>query len=137
MRRSRLIFDTGPLFLYFAGDSRVKEMFHEVMSGKIEGYTSEVNIAEFYYKTCEKFGREVAELRHTSIRHSEISILTIDEKLTRIAGGLKCIHKGRLSLADAYIVAVGKMIGGTLITTDPRIVELKLIQTRLLDSIKL
>jgi predicted nucleic acid-binding protein len=107
-------------------------MFDEVAAGRVEGYTCETNIAEFYYKTCEKFGREVAEVRHTSIRHSKMSILATDERLTRIAGGLKCVHRGKLSLADAYIVAVAKMLGGTLVTTDPRLPELKLVQTRLL-----
>ncbi|NWG09109.1 MAG: PIN domain-containing protein, partial [Nitrososphaerales archaeon] len=95
-------------------------------------YTCETSMAEFYYKTCEKLGREVAEVRHMSIRHSKMSILATDERLTRIAGGLKCIHRGKLSLADAYILAVAKMLGGTLVTTDPRLLEIKLAQTRLL-----
>lgn len=107
-------------------------MFDEIASRGTEGFTCEVNMAELYYKTCEKLGREVAEIRHTSLRHSEISILAIDEKLTRLAGGLKCTYKGKLSLADAYIVAAAKTLRGTLITTDPRIAELKLVQTKLL-----
>jgi len=130
--KSRLIFDTGPIFLYFAEDKQVKEMFDGVVAGRAEGYTCETNIAEFYYKTCEKLGREVAEVRHTSIRHSKMSILVADERLTHIAGGLKCIHRGKISLADAYIVAAAKMLGGTLVTTDPQLAELKLVQTRLL-----
>jgi len=107
-------------------------MLDEVLAGRVEGYTCETNMAEFYYKTCERLGREVAEVRHTSIRHSKMSILATDERLTRIAGGLKCIHRGKLSLADAYIVAVAKMLGGTLVTTDPRLLEIKVAQTRLL-----
>jgi len=43
-------------------------------------------MTELHYKTCEKFGREVADIRSLSIRHSKITILRIDEKLTRIAG---------------------------------------------------
>jgi len=109
-------------------------MFDEVATGVAEGYTCETNMAEFYYKTCERFGREAAEVRCTSIRHSKTSILTIGEQLTRVAGGLKCIHRGELSLADAYVVAAAKMTGGNLITTDPRIAELKLVQTKLLQT---
>jgi predicted nucleic acid-binding protein len=107
-------------------------MFDEVARGRVEGCTCEINLAEFYYKTCEKLGREAAEVRHASLRNSELSILAINERLTRAAGGLKCVHKGRLSLADAYIVAVAKTLGGTLVTTDSRIGELKLVQTKLL-----
>jgi len=107
-------------------------MFDEVATGRADGCTCETNMAEFYYKTCEKLGREVAEVRHTSIRHSKMSILATEGRLTRIAGGLKCIHKGKISLADAYIVAVAKTLGGTLVTTDSRLAELRLVQTRLL-----
>jgi len=119
--------------LYFAEDERVKKLFNEVAADRAEGWTCETNLAEFYYKTCEKFGREVAELRHTSIRHSKISVLVIDKRLTRIAGNLKCTHKGKISLADAYTVATAKTLGATLITTDSRLAELKLQQTKLLD----
>jgi len=103
------------------------------MAGKAEGYTCEINIAELYYKTCEKLGREAAEVRNASIRHSKISILPLDERLTHTAGGLKCIHRGKLSLADAYILAAAKMLGGTLITTDSRLAELKIVPTKLIE----
>lgn len=91
-------------------------------------------MTELYYKTCEKFGREVADIRSLSIRHSKITILRIDEKLTRIAGTLKCAHKDKISLADAYTLAATKAVGGTLITTDHQLAELKLVQTRLLQT---
>ncbi|MBC7113819.1 MAG: PIN domain-containing protein [Candidatus Methanomethyliales bacterium] len=130
--KSRFVFDTGPIFLYFAGDKHVKEMFDEVAAGRAEGYTCETNIAELYYKTCEKLGREVAEVRCASIRHSKTSILVVDERLTRIAGGFKCIHRGKISLVDAYILAATKVLDGILITTDPQLEELNLVQTKLL-----
>ncbi len=108
-------------------------MFDEVTAGRVEGYTCETNLVEFYYKTCERFGREVAEVRHTSIRRSKMSILATDEQLARIAGGLKCVHRGKLSLADAYIVAATKLLRGTLVTTDSQIAALKLVPTRLIE----
>ncbi len=132
LKKNKLVFDTGPLFLYFAEDLHVKEVLDEVVAGKAEGFTCETNIAELYYKTCEKFGRDVAEVRQLSIRHSKISILPIDESLTRTAGSLKCTHRGKLSLVDAYILAAVKMLEGTLITTDPRLKELKIVPTKLI-----
>ncbi len=107
-------------------------MIDEVINGRAEGYTCETNIAEFYYKTCEKLGREIAEVRSTSIRHSEILSLAPDERITRMAGILKCFYKGKLSLTDAYILSVAKMLKGTLVTTDRKLAEIKLVQTRLL-----
>jgi predicted nucleic acid-binding protein len=111
---------------------RVKEMLDEVKAERAEGYTCETNMAEFYYKTCEKLGREFSEVRQLSIRHSKISILAVDERLTRMAGSLKCTYRGKLSLADAYILAAAKTLGGTLITTDPRLSELKIVKTKFL-----
>lgn len=102
------------------------------MADKAEGYTCEINIAELYYKTCEKLGREAAEVRNASIRHSKISILPLDERLTHAAGSLKCIYRDRFSLVDAYILAATKMLGGTLITTDSRLVEPKIVQAKLI-----
>jgi predicted nucleic acid-binding protein len=57
----------------------------------------------------------------------------LDEQLTHAAGGLKCIHKGKLSVTDAYILMATKMLGGTLVTTDPRLVELKIVQAKLIE----
>jgi len=108
-------------------------MFDDIAAERAEGFTCETNIAEFYYKACERLGREVAEVRHVSIRHSKLTVLATDERLTRVAGGLKCIYRGKLSLADAYVLAVAKTLGGTLVTTDPQLLEIKLVQTRLLE----
>jgi predicted nucleic acid-binding protein len=66
------------------------------MAGKAEGYTCEINISELCYKTCEKLGKEAAEVRNASIRHSKITILPLDERLTHAAGGLKCMYRGKL-----------------------------------------
>lgn len=96
------------------------------------GYTCEVNMAELYYKTCEKSGREIAEMRNTSIRHSKIVVLAVDERLTRIAGRIKCTYKGKISMADAYTLAAAKMHNATLITTDSQLADLKLVPTQLL-----
>ena len=107
-------------------------MLDGVASGTSEGYTCDTNLAEFYYKTCETFGKEVADLRYTSLRNSEITTIATDERLTRMAGVLKCVHRGKLALADTYVIAAAQKLGGTLITTDHLIDELKLVKTRLL-----
>jgi len=107
-------------------------MLDGVSSGTAEGYTCDTCLAELYYKTCETFGREVADLRYTSLRNSSMTIVATDERLTRVAGGLKCDHRGKLTLADAYIIAVAQRLRGTLVTTDHLIYELKLVETRLI-----
>ncbi|MBC7130093.1 PIN domain-containing protein [Candidatus Bathyarchaeota archaeon] len=110
----------------------MKKLFDNVAAERVAGYTCEVNMAEFYYKTCEKFGKDAAEVRSTSIRHSKLIVLTMNERLTRTAGRIKCIYKGKLSLADAYVLAAAKTYGATLITTDSQLAELKLVPAKLL-----
>jgi len=132
LKKDKFFFDTGPFFLYFAGDEQVKRILDRIKNRETEGYTCETNLTEFYYKTCEKLGREVAQIRYASIRDFDFSIMPIDEKLSYIAADLKCIHRGKLSLADAYIISLTKLQRGTLITTDPRISELNIVPTKLL-----
>lgn len=124
--------DTGPMLLYFAGDVEVKSIFREIAGGRVEGYTCETNMAEFYYKTCERFGRETAAIREASFRSSGLSVIPMDQHLTLMAGELKCRHKGMLSLADAYLLAAAKMLKGTLVTTDSALESLNLVNVKLI-----
>jgi len=68
------------------------------------------------------------------VYQSDTKILTlpIDEQLTRDAGSLKCAYESNLSLVDAYIIAIARRLKGTLVTTDSRLAELKVVQTKLL-----
>ena len=130
----RYTFDTGPLFLYFGEDLRAKKLLDEVESGRAEGSTCEPNLAELYYKTCEKMGRETAQVRYLSFRRSKVTVFAPNETLSRSAGELKCKHRGKLSLVDACVIAVAKENRSTLITSDPRISELALVPTRLIET---
>jgi len=129
--KDKLVLDTGVLFLYFAGDQEAARI---IDSGRRVGglFTCEVVMAEFYYKTCEKFGRGVAELKSTSIRKSGIVVEPIEEKLTNIAATFRCTNRAKLSLADSYVIALCKLNGAQLITTDSLLKELNPNQTTLL-----
>ena len=133
LKTNRYTFDTGPLLLYFGEDLRVKKLLDEIRHRRATGSTCETNLAELYYKTCEKLGRETARIRYVSTRRSRLSVVAPDESLSRLAGELKCQHRGKLSLVDAYIVAVAITERSTLITSDSRISELNLVSTKLLE----
>src|SRR5208337_1780506 len=64
--------DAGVLSLYYAGAASVKPYFDRVLSGKARGFVSEVNLAEFYYKTAEKKGIGTAEVWYLQVRASRI-----------------------------------------------------------------
>jgi predicted nucleic acid-binding protein len=118
--------------LHFTDDKQVRETMTKIENGTLESHTCEPNIAELYYKTCENLGSDVAEVRARAIRESSIEIHQIDPILTARAGPLKCKYRGKISLADAYILATSLEYRCRLISTDPRLKELNLVSTSLL-----
>jgi predicted nucleic acid-binding protein len=125
LKDSRLTFDAGILSLYYAGDQRVRNYFDDVSSKRKTGFLSEVNLAEFYHKTAERYGLQTAEIRYMLVRRSQIVIIPPDESITRGAAVLKLAYKNKLSLADCFAISTAKVNASSLITTDSRIKELK------------
>jgi len=123
--RNRYLFDAGIFPLMLAGDSNVRKFIDEISSGKAELLVCEVNLAEFYAKTCEKKGRETADIHYLRIRYQpKITVISPDEELTRKAGQLKCKYRKKVSLADCYAAAVATINKAILITTDNNLTEM-------------
>lgn len=116
------VFDAGVVSLYYAGASSVKPYFDRVFSGKSQGFVSEVNLAEFYYKTSEKKGIETAEVWYLQLRRSRLKVVPPNESITRQAALWK-VRKRELSLADCYALATSETKAGPLLTTDSAVKE--------------
>ena len=86
---------------------------------------SSINLSEFYYKTCQKLGRTVADLRYYQIRRTSLRMIETDEDLARIAGVEKCRQPAKLSLADCYVLALAKRFRATILTTDRELAKVK------------
>lgn len=134
--KSKYVLDAGIFPLILAGDPNVKQIVEEIASDNAEPIVCEVNLAEFYAKTCEKRGREVADIHYLRIRYqAKMTIITPNEELTKNAGWLKCKYRGKLSLADCYAAATTSINKATLITTDQnlqKIATLEDIPTKLI-----
>jgi len=128
--KPNLVLDTGVLTLYFAGDSRVKEFFDEVSEERAVGLISEFNLAEYYYKTCRKLGREIADARYFMIRGSKL-VIANDERLTRLAALEKCRQPLDLSLADCFALALAMREKAILLTTNGELKKAKGVLVRL------
>jgi len=123
--RSRYLLDAGIFPLILAGDSNVRRYVDEIASEKAEPLACEVNLAEFYARTCQVKGRELADLYYLRIRHQpRMVIVAPDEELTKKAGWLKCKYRGKVSLADCYAAAAASLQGAVLITTDGSLAEM-------------
>ena len=110
------VFDAGAISLYYAGSEEVRPYFLRVFSGKARGFVSEVNLAEFYYKTAEKKDLQSAEVWYLQVRRSRINVVSPNEQITRQAALWKVRRKG-LSLADCYALATREN-ARALLTTD-------------------
>ena len=126
----RYVVDAGALFLYFIDDERVKPYFDEVVQDRAQGFICDVNLAEYYYKTCEKLGKDIADVRYHQIRGSDVGLIATDETLTRKAGEKKCKYKGKLSLADCFCLALSELKKATLLTTDSELAKVKEVKAK-------
>lgn len=117
--RNRYVIDTGIFPLILAGDPKLKPIVEELHAGRAAALACEFNLAELYYKVCEKKGRETAEITDRRIRRQEsVTAISAEEELSRIAGQLKCVHRDNVSLADCYAAATAKSERATLLTTN-------------------
>ncbi len=115
------VFDTGVLSLFYADDERLRPLVDKIHGERAQGLLSSVTLAEFYYKTCQNLGRDVATL--WSYQLSErMRVVAADLDLSISAGVEKC-RNSRLSLADSYALALTKRVGGTLLTTDSELAK--------------
>jgi predicted nucleic acid-binding protein len=128
MTKGNMVVDTGILDLFFAGDARVRAFFEEI-ERKRNGYVTGVNLSEFFYKTCQILGEDVAKLRYQQCREL-LQILETNREYSLEAGKEKCHRGGNLSLADCFALAAAKNLHGMLLTTDPMLAEIKDIEVR-------
>jgi predicted nucleic acid-binding protein len=126
-----LVFDTGVLSLLYAADERLHPLVDRIQGGRDRGLLSSVILAEFYYKTCQKLGREVATL--WSMQLSERMQVVGDDVDLALSAGLEKCRNNRLSLADSYALALTNRVGGLLLTTDSELAKTKEAKVRLFE----
>lgn len=115
------VLDSPILLLYFAGDRRVEVIVNKINDGVAEGYVLESCISELFTKLGERFGYNVANKRLEAIKNSRIKIMSVDYDLMKVAGQIKSMHKGKLAMTDAYMIALAKKLDAVLVTSDDTI----------------
>ena len=113
-----LVLDSPILLLYFAGDKRVEDLVNKINDGVAEGYMLELCISELFTKLEAKFGYGVANKRLEAIKNSRIKVMGVDYELMKVAGQIKSMHKGKLAMIDAYMIALAKNLHAVLVTSD-------------------
>jgi len=117
------VLDSSILLLYFAGDRRVEELVNKINDGIGDGYMLELCVSELFTKLEERFGYAVASKRLEAVKNSRIKVMRVDYDLMKIAGQIKSIHKGKLSMIAAYMIALAKNLDAVLVTSDDSIAK--------------
>jgi predicted nucleic acid-binding protein len=124
-----IIWDTGALSLFFADHSEAKRYMQQITIKKSVGYIPRLILAEFFYKTCQKLGKEVAQIRLVALRQVPIIEEVISEEEVLGIGMLKIKHSN-LSLVDCVLVQLAKKHHATILTTENPITTIKGIKAR-------
>ncbi|HLE34295.1 MAG TPA: PIN domain-containing protein [Nitrososphaerales archaeon] len=117
------VLDSSILLLYFAGDKRVEELVNKINDGIGDGYMLELCVSELFTKLEERFGYTLASKRLEAVKNSRIKVMRVDYDLMKIAGQIKSIHKGKLSMIAAYMIALAKNLDAVLVTSDDSIAK--------------
>jgi ribonuclease VapC len=126
----KLVLDAGALSLHFVDHPGVRKYFDAIITGRSDGLIHSVNLSEFYYKTCQKSGKQTADTWYYQLKNSELSIIYRDD-LDRAAGLEKCRQSPKLSLADCFALALAKAENGLLITTDEELSKARGVNSKL------
>lgn len=124
----KLVLDAGVVSLHFAGHDGVRRYLDQIISGRSQGLISTFNLAEFYYKACQKFGKQTADTWYFQLRRTELKVVN-KEELIRAAALEKCRHPQALSLADCFALALAKAEKATLVTTDGELARVGDVKT--------
>ena len=117
--------------LILKGDPAIRDVIEALRRGA-KAYTAAINMAELYYKTEEKLGRQVAiTWFNRLVRLRNLVIFPVNIELARRAGELKAKYRRNISLVDAVIVALAEKQGGRLLTTDKRLGVVEEIAVRI------
>ncbi len=129
--KENFVVDTGVLSLFFSGDQRVRPYFERIESNRAECFVCSVTLSEYYYKTCQKLGKDVATIRYHQSRNF-LRVVETDAQLALGVGLQKC-RRSELSLADSFALATARYVHAILLTTDSELSKVKDIQTKLFE----
>jgi len=90
-----------------AGTNAGQAITSLLTEGKIDAYTSYVNLAEAEYVICRKVGHDMARSKIQDLMDSNFVDIMPTEQLLHIASEIKCEHS--IALADCFCIALAEL----------------------------
>ncbi len=131
--KSTIFLDSGVISLY---QSNHEEVLREIKTMKKKQYnfiSSEVNYIELFNHLCREKGKINAQVIMENLRQgSMIKFIPISEKISILAGELKCKYKS-LSMVDAIIIAEALTRNIIIFTTESHFSDIENLKVKKID----
>jgi predicted nucleic acid-binding protein len=116
----RILFDSHAILKWTQkekGYQRIKSLMIACRDHSAEGYMSQINLGEIYYKTIRAVGMEKAKHFLENFLRLPIKTVLPDSELIWKASEIKAEHS--ISYADCFAAATALKYEATVITGDP------------------
>lgn len=107
--------------LYYAGELATKEKIMNVLLVSKPNYLSTAALSEIYKLTLEKEGKDVAEIRATSLA-KDFRLVDVDKEIAVQAALIK--HKHGVPFADSLIASTARVLRVPCYTDDTHFHEI-------------
>lgn len=139
----RAVLDTTFFVLhYFSNDSDIQAKSKEILRlcrrlGN-KGILPTIVLAEFYAQAAKRAGREEAKKLFNEMLNADLDIVDMDVAIAERAASLRHKYQEKVPWGDCIVAASGiNNKSNIIISEDPHFDEIKEINTRRLDSVRL
>jgi predicted nucleic acid-binding protein len=131
--KNTIFLDTGVISLYLSGNKRIQDDIRSKLKKKFCFISSELNYIELFSHICKKKGKVNAQVIMENLRREDvIQFLSITEKVSILAGELKCKYS-MLSIVDSVIIAEALTRNLMVYTTETGFDEIENLKVEKID----
>ena len=120
----KAVMDTRFLVAHFLAEDELsrkqtRNVLEQLQSGQNLGIVPSIVIHEFYKFLLENYGKDIADIRTTTVLSSKLQTVDLDPVIGIEAAKLRCKY-AELPTADAIIAATAILMGCDYVLTDDR-----------------
>jgi len=131
--KNTILVDSGVISLYLSNHEQTLREIKTVKKIHSIILSSELNYIELFYHLCREKGKINAQVMMENLRQGNtIKFITVNEKISILAGELKCKHKF-LSTVDAVIIAEALARNIFIYTTETHFTDVENLKVKKID----
>jgi ribonuclease VapC len=121
-----ILFDSYAILTFYQdedGADKVERFLTSSRQGNLQGYISEINLGEVYYKTIRRLGLEPAKRQLEYFYELPLQVISPSSEIILSASEIKAEYA--ISYADCFAVATALKFSASIITGDPEFKKVK------------